>query len=1270
MFEHLNIRTREIVIRLCEGQTIEVGGENIGPFDDNEKKVLFVLASNIQELTESSGQELAEKFVAHFESILNEENEQGDEEQEKGEENTQELPKTENHIRGYKIGLLCACSFRGLAPAKQEWEYDFKGKSHLLYGPNGCGKSSLLGAISWCLTGCIFRDDRAPDVPENIKAYSTEQDRRVIERSDALSLTDRSGQNTSPEDDYWVKMKLVGENAEGNNSEFWIRRHSRHGLSMSEDGEEWEPIGSIAETGIDELDPELNVLMPARVAHIRFGKDTKLIHILSQIIGLDDLEAIAGLAEKVCRALRAEATRINNRELKPEKVKIANFVESIKQIDNEAVKGLPSHAEVLADTRKLEDIEVFGKAMNGVIENKKKQLIKDLGIEIPEEGTPEFQKCKKELDNLPGQVQNAIDELNKPLIEIFDKSIGFDLPTKEVLCDLEKKLKAFEEDTKTKVTERLKWALEEKKDSKASLMLVAAANFPEGSKNCPVCKQDLKPVSQIKEQLDRLRPLARRTYLKKEMNDFELLLIDELGQIVTPALIKEGEKTFCERILLDWSNLKQQRFKGFLLPIAEKFDEGVQRIAEETQVEEEIKIVPLAADYSEDFPSVFSKLDQAFYVAKSYVRLCKSVMENLSNISEKLGTLLTASKTKDAEDSLRVIFERGRLTNQDIMSLHAAHKTTRDLWHSLKKEKEIVDKISKYRALANSGENTKNLAGDVRREVIDVVKDVEDQMKENFSRLYENEILTLDLLTTGHAANPNIRDEINVYLRAGDQRVPVGPFCNAGRMRALILAFIFALLKKTKESLGFIVLDDPVLSLDHEHKTRFIDHMVEPLLGETQVVMATHYKDFYKVAERAFADSERLWMPPRRSEADGVSFEPGDLLKRVERALKETTCSWRDVGNNLRLWAERTLATLSGYCPQPFVIYNNFTDSLRAYKDINDPNVVTSERGKIVEALESQQFQRIKDKLAHDEDPAEIEVRDGLKVLRECEKAVREEINRFKGLYEHALLDRAINARPSVRILSMKDYLEDQKLNIVARAAAAEEGTGVFWEENEVAQIGGNQVAILKLDTIAPIGLIGQYLLLDSEERAPENSDLVVVETQDKKRYVRRFWVDEDKSIWLEAANPTSPYRPIKLSEGEHLMRRVVGVLFSEVGVKTGQEGDEWVPGKLSEKWLDDVVGVLVEGSSMEPVAREGQIVLVRKKEGQKINKTDLACVDMTDRETVIKRCYPSETNWILCSINPNEVQDPISIGIGKILHAYPLVGVLFEVNSTIIADE
>lgn len=219
MFEHLNTRTREIIENLCAGQPVELGGEAVGALDDDEIQALHVLASRLSELEELRGQELAEKFVELFDRESVDRDDPGDKGHEENEEAAPEQTITGECAGGYKIGLVRARSFRGLAPAGREWKYDFRGKSHLLYGPNGCGKSSLLGAISWCLTGCIFRDDRSPDGPEDVKTYSFEQDRRVIERPDALSLIDESGQSTSPEDEYWVEIQLVGKNVAGNKVE-------------------------------------------------------------------------------------------------------------------------------------------------------------------------------------------------------------------------------------------------------------------------------------------------------------------------------------------------------------------------------------------------------------------------------------------------------------------------------------------------------------------------------------------------------------------------------------------------------------------------------------------------------------------------------------------------------------------------------------------------------------------------------------------------------------------------------------------------------------------------------------------------------------------------------------------------------------------------------------------------------------------------------------------------------------------------------------------
>jgi len=307
MFDQLNPRTCEIVIRLCESSDAELGGHRIGPFNGDEKRLLAVLASHLSELKTVKGQDLVEKAFGLLEAAPEEE--QAPVATQEETPNAIDHDSVESHTH-YRLGVVRAYSFRGLAPAGRTWEFDFGGDSHLMYGPNGCGKSSLLGAISYCLTGRIFRDDQPPEMPRMEKAYPSEGGgARACERPDALALMDETGRNTAPDDEFWVEVQLVGDDQGDGRKELLVRRHSTEGLTVSVNGEPACSIQSLRDVGIDELDAELNLIMPARLPHMRFGKDAVLIRILSQVIGLDDLEAIADLAGRLITALRSEVTR-------------------------------------------------------------------------------------------------------------------------------------------------------------------------------------------------------------------------------------------------------------------------------------------------------------------------------------------------------------------------------------------------------------------------------------------------------------------------------------------------------------------------------------------------------------------------------------------------------------------------------------------------------------------------------------------------------------------------------------------------------------------------------------------------------------------------------------------------------------------------------------------------------------------------------------------------------------------------------------------------
>ena len=111
-------------------------------------------------------------------------------------------------------------------------------------------------------------------------------------------------------------------------------------------------------------------------------------------------------------------------------------------------------------------------------------------------------------------------------------------------------------------------------------------------------------------------------------------------------------------------------------------------------------------------------------------------------------------------------------------------------------------------------------------------------------------------------------------------------------------------------------------------------------------------------------------------------------------------------------------------------------------------------------------------------------------------------------------------------------------------------------------------------------------------------------------------------------------------------------------------EGEEWVSCTLPDGWFDNTVGVRVSGTSLEPVARDGQIVLIEKRDvAQEISNDMLVCVSVRDEGDFIKRCYLNDSQCVLSAVNPTEREKPMVVDLESIERAYTLKGVLFEVG-------
>jgi SOS-response transcriptional repressor LexA len=300
--------------------------------------------------------------------------------------------------------------------------------------------------------------------------------------------------------------------------------------------------------------------------------------------------------------------------------------------------------------------------------------------------------------------------------------------------------------------------------------------------------------------------------------------------------------------------------------------------------------------------------------------------------------------------------------------------------------------------------------------------------------------------------------------------------------------------------------------------------------------------------------------------------------------------------------------------------------------------------------------------LHHNEPVEQADVEDGLRALKQCEDAVSKEINRFKKLHQHRNKGRAIEADKKL-LVETSDFKKERinkNLSVIRAAAAAHNATGIEWNVADEYPLNGCPVVQVCTDVIEPIALVGQYLLLDWEDREAKNGDIVVVETEDKRKYIRRIWKNSDDAVILEGTNPTKPSEPVFIATGKCKLRRVVGVLYDEP--TTVDQNGEWSLRGIGEKWFDDIVGIRVKGTSLEPLARDGQIVLVKKKDIKANLSNDmLVCASITDIGDVIKRHFVKSEQCVLCAINQTEREVPIVVNVSQIQQAYALKGVIFE---------
>lgn len=1283
----LSPQSSDVIERLERGETVEAEGVRIGPLDETARTLLRLLVDQYEALESPTGKDQARALREAYLERKNAQAQQAPDASDAADRHgapeavTSETGTSleDGHTEtttgtarppGWRLVELECTSIRGVAPPGQTFRFSFRGLSdrgvsNLIFGPNGSGKSSLLGAVVWVLTGTCPSDaaDHQDAAVLHRAATGTAKGARICDWPVAATLPDEPDPTTaSPQSRARIELQSFDCT-----TTLHLRRTIEGGLEHSSDASGWAPCSGLSEHGITPLDLQLSILAPSVFGAQGLERAPNTRSLLSLMLGFDDLEKLGQLAGNLGR----NRTSLVNAEKEQLESAWDRLGTSLLRLPGMLSERSPVREALTAlgppPPPDLQQLKKTHQAISDAVTAAESSLAELL--ELPDEGAPRpdlADKLTASLAALERGIWDSFDSLASLRLERMLPG-SEELSPADRLNELETGLRAFVPRVIERMQKRLAWwRREASAGRRAGLLLRAASEYDPQLRQCPVCKRSVKGMAVETE----LRDLSGADpELLKETEDFFRALCEEIEGLLPDELRTWEAVSPHDAIMRDWQKLCDTVMGPELRPLSSGFDESIKRIASGIAMPE-VHVPQVLPDEAEDeFAAFAAEFLADLASAFDIVALLRWSERNIADVGSRLHKLVTAPSSEHAS-SLLALLSRGKEAAANLRPLEVVRDELQQACTDRREIAETQRGVQILDELQPALEALKPLSRYAAGQVVSVFAHIVDRSLANLKQLYPESPSGLELtrlvMSTGRDTT------VEALLSRGDYEVQSQFFANAGLQRAIALSFYCALLDDHPGGLGFVTMDDPILSLDDDHRESWSANILRPRVDSVQFVLATHQRQFLNNCRHDFATGRVVELNPR-SRAGRITWRPGDRLDRAEEELGRAPTN---APNELRKYREELLLTLDSYSPRPFFDESNLKQSFLDYGQLAPPHPLAG-RGqrRIVAMLSDPKVTHVLDPGSHALTEADVTPamsKTCLSRLRDLNGALNSELERLERLRRHEQRRRVIPASlvPFRGVPECATWSAPIEIAELGRAAARPNGLVVdVVEEPRSVLIPPGSGALVACDVLEPIALRGQWLILAPDEVPPQDGDLIVAVDTTGRRLLRRAW-SEGEDWLLESVNPIRPVASILAPKREAAIRKVIGVLFEPAAIPSGSSGPilmEWQPrNDFPVQALRGLRAVTVEGDSLAPIALAGQEALVAAREDIRVSKIDegaLAVVETDDESigNVIKRVFLRSDHWVLTSPNPVQRYSPDVVSVDRITAVWPLRGVLFE---------
>lgn len=1180
------------------------------------------------------------------------------------------IPATKTKIRKKEVSLIHLKKIRvhrfgGIHKygdeknCPEDFEHNFKKPITLIQGDNGSGKTSLVNAIVWCLTGYIYRSQRLPEKIEKEIEVTTEDtnDQKIIKTCTAITpipegkILESLGDNKIPLDT-WVELTF-----EDNTGKEVAK--VRRTISRTTRGKLKIDVTGIDELGLDPVALEVGTKMAGMIPYIQIEEASDLGKAIASLTGLRPLEDLVKHALKTQEKLKGELKRERGGEIINLDFKFSDVYSQLKELIN-TTPSLSVEIEDISNNENKNTNSILRKQKSAFENIEAKELERGKDI-LGKDFDPTDPQTRDDLINNVGKALGLIDPDNLRL-----------LPSLQRLGDLKKLTEKEIKEARDLIEKILNEAsiieeLEKKPDHAIRERLYANIGrwIREHNKStdvCPICDNNLKDqndkvtgkkisehlkehASEDKEYLSKLIKEWSKSWIGKLSSKLPIYLVSEMKKDLPSSPVDLISTAFIEELFASVV------FKNSLSPLKGK----IQNLCND--------VLSQIDTFNEPPKLCFSKY---------FIKKCEELKVALERINRTIGF---AEWRKLNDEGCKVAYEQ-IIGNHSIEEDSKKDESKQSLYYNLSKLDQLIKnttpiresilKIEDLRCTMTCRRKAERLLKYYKKTVaaIDDLVKIKILVELQVEALIKN--LSVDIKTwkdkfysPAYTGVPKISDtnidtkgSLIINAEIGGTKASSKHICNSSDLRATLLAVLVSFWKYLMDERGCLslIIFDELQELFDKRNRRKIANSLQDIIGNKgKLVITTNDPVFSRqiVASNNKDSIEQFEIHPiktYRPHIELVEFRENINKKREEYLKTENKDEHqpaRDYVNALRIYIENNLQDFfDEECPgmSPKSNLADLLNGLRRWRKSGQ------------QPFTSQAFKNLLDEPVLKDDSKFV------KLMHESHHGNANHImyidveqndsNCCKVLqlvaYAHEEYERWMRRDPISQV-TVKPETPDSSLKLKFELPVYENLAAVTSDSN-IYDING-QTDTLSADILGDYAVyvvnsdslgfsVKRYskVIVKLDEEPVEDNSLVIALHKDKiyaRRFLQQYNNPEVIALSSEDINPIKRAPSLLLPVAEVRLLEIIGVIFDDKPSWKNNHGEAYLIEDYTFPYKPKIA-FKIRGESGLPLALPDQIVLGDEQllpSQLEQNKGQLVAIAFSGKEAFkrIGECIPSQ---------------------------------------------